>query len=577
MAIALLTVSEVLLGYPQYVWMSAMVEGLFVLYLWPNLRGAGTLVMLAAAKVLGVCAGAVQLLPTYDALRLSERSDPNLYPNYMLSLPPLNLLQLGGAVPLQGAHVRRRDVQQHARVRALRRRGGAHASGDPGAGVQAPLGRQEEARGVGAFPDAARPSRSHSGKYGVIYVLVSKLPLVSLFRAPARYIMLFHFGIAVGAALAFECMRDAVRRREALVGKRAWWLVAFPAAGVVAVALTGWPLGEAPWWAVLSKNAETRGALLLAGPALLALGAVVVIAALRGARYAFAAIVIFAAVEQAAYGLSYAMTQRPQTLAALIDSSAVNREGFKTAGADATAAETASPGDTLPFFRIEANWTVDDLPTMKGYRQTSGYVGLMPRRVLEYGKPEPLRLASTRWHWMMAKSYWPDASGKRPPDKYWYEEIRDPMPRARMVAKAVVAQDARLALKGLNIATTAVVPEALALEDGEPGKASITRDFPGDIAVTTDAASRQLLVLSESYHSGWRASVDGRAIAVVPAYGDFIGVAVDGGRHEVTLEFRPESLRIGIITSAASLGLICVLFGVSLAVPWKDRKRETLA
>ena len=73
------------------------------------------------------------------------------------------------------------------------------------------------------------------------------------------------------------------------------------------------------------------------------------------------------------------------------------------------------------------------------------------------------------------------------------------------------------------------------------------------------ADSAQLLVLSESYHPGWSAQVDGAACAVVRVYGDFLGCRVGAGEHRVRFRFEPKSFRDGLRASAA---------GLVLAVAW---------
>jgi uncharacterized membrane protein YfhO len=78
-----------------------------------------------------------------------------------------------------------------------------------------------------------------------------------------------------------------------------------------------------------------------------------------------------------------------------------------------------------------------------------------------------------------------------------------------------------------------------------------------------------LLVLAESYHSGWRAFVDGVARPVYRAYGDFMGCVVEGGRHQVTFVFAPGSLTLGKWLSLIG-GAMAVLI---LFVPVRPARR----
>ena len=72
------------------------------------------------------------------------------------------------------------------------------------------------------------------------------------------------------------------------------------------------------------------------------------------------------------------------------------------------------------------------------------------------------------------------------------------------------------------------------------------------------APTRQLLVVSESYHAGWRATINGSPQPVLRVNGDFLGCLVGPGKATVTLEFHPGSLRHGWTLSVAGLGLTAI-------------------
>jgi uncharacterized membrane protein YfhO len=86
-------------------------------------------------------------------------------------------------------------------------------------------------------------------------------------------------------------------------------------------------------------------------------------------------------------------------------------------------------------------------------------------------------------------------------------------------------------------------------------------DRPGELVVNVEANGRQLLVVADSFHAGWRATVDGRPAEVLRVNGDFLGCPVDSGRHEVRFVFDPWSLRWGRQMSLAGLALIVAGFG----------------
>ena len=75
LAIGLLTASQLLLGYPQYVWFSLLVETAYAVWRTISLRvGISRVVMPLIAVTLGVLTAGVQLLPTIDGLSHSTRA-----------------------------------------------------------------------------------------------------------------------------------------------------------------------------------------------------------------------------------------------------------------------------------------------------------------------------------------------------------------------------------------------------------------------------------------------------------------------------------------------------------------------
>lgn len=62
---------------------------------------------------------------------------------------------------------------------------------------------------------------------------------------------------------------------------------------------------------------------------------------------------------------------------------------------------------------------------------------------------------------------------------------------------------------------------------------------PNRISLSTDFSSAKFLVYNDSYHSAWKASIDGRPVAVARSNFAFKGLWVPAGRHDVRFEFRP--------------------------------------
>lgn len=89
--------------------------------------------------------------------------------------------------------------------------------------------------------------------------------------------------------------------------------------------------------------------------------------------------------------------------------------------------------------------------------------------------------------------------------------------------------------------------------------------------ITVDAPAAGLLVVSEMYERGWRASVDGRPAPVYRADGVFQAIPVPAGVHTVRLSYLPNSVLVGGAISASTL-----LVATSWAVwAWRHRRAAT--
>ena len=534
--VALLTGSQLLLHFPQVTVMSTSVEAAYVLAVaFSRRRLPRALPAFAAAKLLGVALGAVQLWPSWDYLQHTVRGDASLELRFAYSLAPANLVQLVApylfrerffAAPGEAGNLHELGLYPGAVALAL------------ALWLVTRLRRLDSAQrriALGALVLLAVATDLALGSHGVLFPLQARLPVVGLFRAPARHILLVHLALAVLGALAFEDLLRAARRGERAPWRTLWPLALPTLLGVACAALVP-RLAGSPFLAALAAQAAGGLAPWL-GPALaLGAGGLVALAA-RGARFALPALTLFAAADQAAWGLSYAWREAPVAWS-----------------------EFRSPPAELPppdrAFRVHGGATdfprkTPNILALWGHRVANAYAGANALRELDYTSPKPLRIAGVEWIYRT----------DRPPHEIL--RLPDPLPRVRLVTEAVANPSPASVLPRIDVATTAVVSAPLDLEPGPPGSAWLVEDRPGRIAITTDAPSRQLLVLAEKHVEGWSVEIDGRPAGLVRVYGDFMGALVDAGRHEARFRFDPASLRRGRAVSVAAAGLALVGLGVA--------------
>ncbi len=112
---------------------------------------------------------------------------------------------------------------------------------------------------------------------------------------------------------------------------------------------------------------------------------------------------------------------------------------------------------------------------------------------------------------------------------------------------------------------------ALAYVEGDPGfvadanapargeTARFIEDGEDVVEVETATTAPGLLVLADTYATGWRATVDGHVVAIVPTNHLFRGVAVASGTHRVRFTYRPWTIPVGQMLSLVGCALLGAL------------------
>ena len=540
--IALLTASQLLLGYPQYVWFSLLLEAAWLTYLWRARQlcwPAG--LRLATAKGLGLLAGGVQLLPTLDALASSQRQAVDAAFVQSGSLHPLNFLQLLGPY-LFSTRVAGQNTHEL----------GLYAGAVPLMLIAWLLTQRRQWGGL-------RPWIWFSlaifglalllamGSHGGLYTLQTWLPLVGKFRMPARYIVLVHWAVAMLAATAFALLVRQVGDK-----KQSDWSELGPlwrlSAASALLALLG------PW---LWPEHVASPRLVWTGPALLALAAGAVTLAARQMRLGFVGLIVLTAIDLGAYGMSYGVYPN-----------AVDLDDFLAAGPQwpgVGSGQQAAGRVAVQLPAADESMRAGNHLIVRGWRQVDGYAGLEPSRQLDYRQLAALRVAGVAW--VLRSESTEAVPGLIEHDATWFE-VPEPLARVRLVGQAVASTDEARDLNRINLETQALVEVAPpTLDLTAKGSAALAVDRPGELVIDVETSGRQLLCVAESFHRGWQATINGLPAAVYRVNGDFLGCVVEPGRHRVVWEFRPHSLALGKQASLTGLGLIAFWFLIRLVWP----------
>lgn len=105
-----------------------------------------------------------------------------------------------------------------------------------------------------------------------------------------------------------------------------------------------------------------------------------------------------------------------------------------------------------------------------------------------------------------------------------------------------------------NVHSTALLDENLPKLSGSSGQANIMKYSPEEVEIQTKTNGNQLLVLTDTYFPGWKATVDGREVPIMKANFTFRAVAVPSGTHTIIFSYQPASFSLGLTLTIMGLG-----------------------
>lgn len=157
-------------------------------------------------------------------------------------------------------------------------------------------------------------------------------------------------------------------------------------------------------------------------------------------------------------------------------------------------------------------------------------------------------------------------------------KLKNALPRAFLVPSVVVAPDPQTSLKMLvdrkfDARQAAIVSGGeAAAKTGLPtpdsssanfaGSATIISDRVNDVDIEVNTPQTAMLVLNDSWDSGWRAEVDGVRQPVSRVNYAFRGVVVPAGKHNVKFLYRPPLVLIGLAVSGGTIGILVIIFSL---------------
>ncbi len=536
-AIAMLLGSQVLLGHPQSVYFCALVEGCgYAVYLMTVEARWARFCEIIAALGVGLLIGGVQLLPTLAGVRDSARSDPPMEFLSEMSLQPQELLQWINPLLWKGY----RYDQFRSFYNLVIYCGGIVTlllfvwiltRKD----LDAPRRKLVRFLGVVAFASLFLAL----GKYNLVFPLYARLPVIGLFRAPARYTVLTDFAVAAGAALALDHLRNIGGQLSlSPFVKRVAVLCALISVATVVLAFL--PAAE------LSTH--------MADPLLVIAGALMVITGV-------------------AFFLLAAHAPRIQgswlAIFVLLEVNCVQGANLFVHNNSGNPFLVASPPP------VEAPGPVQgmqgDQLLLLDYRLVDGYSGLAPA--------SPIPIESYPYARVMgARALWQNG----------WKVVPDPLPLLRLRNRAVPMLNREKLLDDSNLlaqaslmehpvsppsleedltqvtyfdfSSAALVEAPLSLDSAASGSLTLVEEHPGRMNLEANVTGTMLATVGTRFHPGWKVRLDGKLLPTLRVDGSLLGFTVPSGRHVIECRFDPDDFRQGELATLIGVMVALAVF-----------------
>jgi hypothetical protein len=365
--------------------------------------------------------------------------------------------------------------------------------------------------------------------------VVLHTPPFGRFRAWARYVVALDLAVAVLAAYGLAALRETRGRRGAWLG--AWGALAMLAAAALFVRV----LHPAAGYATAGRSGTWAVAIPLAAAAGAAVLALVVPRLPRVASVLVCVLVV--ADGFASFGGFFEWRHAP--------SSSVARAAYSPSDPPPWGPTPDRPGGIDRYLFVGNDPHVLGLysPQVTALKELRSANGLEP-------------LAPTPYTTLVGGMQ--DAGNLARPRQFL--DARSPLLDVLRVSLVLVPADAAPTVAPTWASGTRQVAGLVGYEyrprvpdaflAGGRGRVTAERRGAGAIDVRVDARRSGLLVLSEDWFPGWRATVDGRGAAVVRTQGVVLGVRVPTGSHRVSLRYRVPGFRAGAAISLAALVLL---------------------
>ncbi|HLM57618.1 MAG TPA: YfhO family protein [Pyrinomonadaceae bacterium] len=428
--------------------------------------------------------------------------------------------------------------------------------------------------------------------------LVAHVPVINLFRVPARHLMEVEFALAVLAGRGVTALAE-------MRGGRPVFRLTIVAAGPVFALTCLVVMAFGPAGSSLLKTPERFVPLLVAGASALALWHFA-----RAGRGGAFVLVCVLAVDLLVWGQAsgwrtsspgtdHPLWTEPETINALRELAPGNPASYRILTAPHWFDPSVAPvPPSVSRSQDWVPWTLPDIYMLYGIHNAAGYDGFGlarysrlagemkvwgeltdPDRTLR-GEGREVDILNVRYLLSIRKkeNEAGAAGGVEPAGGRWrlatrtgYVDIHEntrALPRAWLAGEGLALEEEET----LAAIRTGRLPDGslweplrtALIEMGAPtllpisggGSAEVTLYEPNRVEVHCAAEAPSVLVLSENHYPGWHAYVDGRPAEVLRVNYGLRGVVVPAGEHTVEFVYRPASALVGLAVSLLTAAVL---------------------
>ncbi len=144
-------------------------------------------------------------------------------------------------------------------------------------------------------------------------------------------------------------------------------------------------------------------------------------------------------------------------------------------------------------------------------------------------------------------------------DRFKIYENLHALPRVKLYSDwEVIESDEQIIEKlydpTFNPQSTVILEHQPLLKGSEPlnGKVRITSYEPNRVDIESQSNIPAILLLTDSYYPGWKATVDEKPVDILRANYTFRAIEVPEGNHNITFSYQPISFKVGSLISIVS-------------------------